>query len=125
MGRSKCQDDSRGGEWRGMSGGERSQGGGGEDDLSQGGNAKDDMSQGAGAEDDRSKGGGREDGRRQNKDECKTIKVAEQDDSLTVVVKKQEAALKKLEEKHGSGYGKPPPGSKSEARAKKYNENCT
>lgn len=24
----------------------------------------------------------------------------------------------------GSGYGKPPPGSKSEARAKKYNENC-
>ena len=23
------------------------------------------------------------------------------------------------------GYGKPPPGSKSEARAKKYNENCT
>jgi hypothetical protein len=22
------------------------------------------------------------------------------------------------------GYGKPPPGSKSEARAKRYNENC-
>ena len=76
-----------------MSGGERSQGGGGEDDWSQGGSAKD----------DRSKGGGTEDDRRQNKDECKTIKVAEQDDSLTVVVKKQEAALKKLEEKHGSG----------------------
>ena len=76
-----------------MSGGERSQGGGGEDDRSQGGSA----------EGDRSKRGGTDDDRRQNKDECKTIKVAEQDDSLTVVVKKQEAALKKLEEKHGSG----------------------
>jgi len=46
------------------------------------------------------------------------------EDSLTVVVRKQEAALRRLEEKHGAGYGKPPPGSKSEARAKKYNENC-
>jgi len=55
----------------------------------------------------------------------KVVAVVEEDDSLTVVVKKQEAALKRLEEKHGSGYGKPPPGSKSEARAKKYNENCT
>jgi len=70
-----------------------------------------------------------------NPEECKTVekvgKVShvvanvEEDDSLTVVVKRQEAALKRLEEKHGSGYGKPPPGSKSEARAKKYNENCT
>eukprot|EP00092_Neocalanus_flemingeri_P018915 GFUD01020487.1.p1 GENE.GFUD01020487.1~~GFUD01020487.1.p1 ORF type:complete len:209 (+),score=51.96 GFUD01020487.1:174-800(+) len=55
----------------------------------------------------------------------KVVAIVEQDDSLTIVVKKQEAALKRLEEKHGSGYGKPPPGSKSEARAKKYNENCT
>merc|ERR1719412_1413191 len=47
-----------------------------------------------------------------------------EEDSLTVVVRKQEAALKKLEQKHGAGYGKPPPGSKSEARAKKYNESC-
>ena len=46
------------------------------------------------------------------------------DDILSKVVKKQEAALRKLEEKHGSGYGKPPAGSKSEARAKRYNENC-
>merc|ERR1719474_2041501 len=53
------------------------------------------------------------------------IEASVGDDSLTIVVKKQEAALKKLEEKHGEGYGKPPPGSKSEARAKKYNENCT
>merc|ERR1712192_216733 len=37
---------------------------------------------------------------------------------------KQEAALKKLEQKHGAGYGKPVPGSKSEARAKRYNESC-
>jgi len=48
----------------------------------------------------------------------------EKEDSLTKVVRKQEAALRKLEAKHGSGYGKPPPGSKSEARAKKYHENC-
>ena len=41
-----------------------------------------------------------------------------EEDSLTVVVRKQEAALKKLEQKHGAGYGKPPPGSKSEARGK-------
>ena len=41
------------------------------------------------------------------------------EDSLTVVVRKQEAALKKLEQKHGAGYGKPLPGSKSEARAKR------
>ena len=86
-----------------MSGGERSQGGGGEDDRSQGGSAEGDRSKRGGGGDDRSKGGGTDDDRRQNKDECKTIKVAEQDDSLTVVVKKQEAALKKLEEKHGSG----------------------
>merc|ERR1711970_1107610 len=51
--------------------------------------------------------------------------LEEEEDSLTRVVKKQEAALKRLEEKHGAGYGKPPPGSKSEARARKYNENCT
>ena len=47
--------------------------------------------------------------------------VVGEEDSLTVVVRKQEAALKKLEQKHGAGYGKPPPGSKSEARAKRYN----
>ena len=42
--------------------------------------------------------------------DCKTVeKVSkvvaniEEDDSLTIVVKKQEAALKRLEEKHGSG----------------------
>ena len=46
--------------------------------------------------------------------------VVGEEDSLTVVVRKQEAALKKLEQKHGAGYGKPPPGSKSEARAKRY-----
>ena len=46
--------------------------------------------------------------------------VLGEEDSLTVVVRKQEAALKKLEQKHGAGYGKPPPGSKSEARAKRY-----
>ena len=48
-----------------------------------------------------------------NPEECKTVekvgKVShvvanvEEDDSLTVVVKRQEAALKRLEEKHGSG----------------------
>ena len=48
----------------------------------------------------------------------------EDEDVLSSVVRKQEAALKRLEQKHGSGYGKPPPGSQSEARAKKYNENC-
>lgn len=53
------------------------------------------------------------------------MEQTEGEDSLTLVVRKQEAALRKLEEKHGAGYGKPPPGSKSEARAKKYNENCT
>jgi len=53
------------------------------------------------------------------------VEQTEGEDSLTLVVRKQEAALRKLEEKHGAGYGKPPPGSKSEARAKKYNENCT
>ena len=48
-----------------------------------------------------------------------------EEDSLTVVVRKQEAALKKLEQKHGAGYGKPVPGSKSEARAKRYpRKNC-
>ena len=41
-----------------------------------------------------------------------------------LVVRRQEAALRRLEAKHGSGYGKPPPGSESEARAKRYNENC-
>ena len=46
------------------------------------------------------------------------------EDVLSQVVKRQEAALKKLEVKHGAGYGKPPAGSKSEARAKRYNENC-
>ena len=46
--------------------------------------------------------------------------VVGEEDSLTVVVRKQEAALKKLEQKHGAGYGKPPPGSKSEARAKRF-----
>ena len=45
--------------------------------------------------------------------------VVGEEDSLTVVVRKQEAALKKLEQKHGAGYGKPPPGSKSETRAKR------
>jgi len=117
-----------------MSEAERSQGGDEEDDSSKGGGAKYDKKQQEGAKDDRSQGGGGEDnktreggkdGRIQNKDEFKTINVSETDDSLTVVVKKQEAALKRLEEKHGTGYGKPPPGSKSEARAKKYNENCT
>ena len=53
------------------------------------------------------------------------VEVVGGEDSLSVVVRKQEAALKRLEEKHGAGYGKPPPGSKSEARAKKYNESCT
>lgn len=53
------------------------------------------------------------------------VEEAEGEDSLTAVVRKQEAALRRLEEKHGAGYGKPPPGSKSEARAKKYNENCS
>ena len=48
----------------------------------------------------------------------------EEEDVLSSVVRKQEAALKRLEAKHGTGYGKPPPGSQSEARAKKYNENC-
>ena len=47
-----------------------------------------------------------------------------QEDVMTGVVRRQEAALRRLEAKHGSGYGKPPPGSESEARAKKYNENC-
>jgi len=55
------------------------------------------------------------------------LQISEPDadeDVLSSVVRKQEAALKRLEQKHGSGYGKPPPGSQSEARAKKYNENC-
>ena len=52
---------------------------------------------------------------------AKKKEVVGEEDSLTVVVRKQEAALKKLEQKHGAGYGKPPPGSKSEARAKRYN----
>ena len=43
---------------------------------------------------------------------------------LGMLVRRQEAALRRLEAKHGSGYGKPPPGSESEARAKRYNENC-
>ena len=47
-----------------------------------------------------------------------------QEDVMTGVVRRQEAALRRLEAKHGSGYGKPPPGSESEARAKRYNENC-
>ena len=47
-----------------------------------------------------------------------------QEDVMTGVVRRQEAALRRLEAKHGSGYGKPPPGSESEARARKYNENC-
>ena len=46
------------------------------------------------------------------------------DDVMSQVVKKQEAALRKLEMKHGPGYGKPPAGSKSEARAIKYNVQC-
>ena len=46
------------------------------------------------------------------------------DDVMSQVVKKQEAALRKLEMKHGPGYGKPPAGSKSEARAVKYNVQC-
>ena len=46
--------------------------------------------------------------------------VVGEEDSLTVVCRKQDAALKKLEQKHGAGYGKPVPGSKSEARAKRY-----
>ena len=50
--------------------------------------------------------------------------VEEPEDVLSQVVRKQEAALRRLEQKHGIGYGKPPVGSKSEARAKKYNENC-
>ena len=52
------------------------------------------------------------------------ISEPHEDDVLSSVVRKQEAALKRLEAKHGTGYGKPPPGSQSEARAKKYNENC-
>ena len=48
----------------------------------------------------------------------------EDDDVMSQVVKKQEAALRKLEMKHGPGYGKPPAGSKSEARAVKYNVQC-
>ena len=47
-----------------------------------------------------------------------------EEDVMTGVVRRQEAALRRLEAKHGSGYGKPPPGSESEARAKRYNENC-
>ena len=50
--------------------------------------------------------------------------VEGQEDVMTGVVRRQEAALRRLEAKHGSGYGKPPPGSESEARARKYNENC-
>jgi len=46
------------------------------------------------------------------------------EDSLTIVINKQDAALKRLEAKHGPGYGKPPPGSKSEARGIKYQDNC-
>ena len=52
----------------------------------------------------------------------KKNEVVGEEDSLTVVVRKQEAALKKLEQKHGAGYGKPPPGSKSEARAKRSSQ---
>ena len=54
-----------------------------------------------------------------------SILLADQsEDVMTGVVRRQEAALRRLEAKHGSGYGKPPPGSESEARAKRYNENC-
>ena len=38
--------------------------------------------------------------------------VSAGDDVLTMVVKRQEAALKRLEDIHGPGYGKPTPGSK-------------
>jgi len=46
------------------------------------------------------------------------------EDSLTIVINKQDAALKRLEAKHGPGYGRPPPGSKSEARGLRYQDNC-
>ena len=52
-----------------------------------------------------------------------TVRTQEED-VMSGVVRRQEAALRKLEAKHGSGYGKPPPGSESEARARRYNENC-
>ena len=46
------------------------------------------------------------------------------EDVLSGVVRRQEAALRRLEQKHGPGYGQPPPGSQSEQRARRYNENC-
>ena len=36
------------------------------------------------------------------------------EDVLSGVVRRQEAALRRLEQKHGPGYGQPPPGSQSE-----------
>ena len=47
----------------------------------------------------------------------KKNEVVGEEDSLTVVVRKQEAALKKLEQKHGAGYGKPIPGSATDKRS--------
>lgn len=54
----------------------------------------------------------------------KKVVATGKEDSLTIVINKQDAALKRLEAKHGPGYGKPPPGSKSEARGLKYQDNC-
>ena len=44
--------------------------------------------------------------------EAKNIVSEDADDVLTKVVRKQEAALRRLENLHGPGYGKPVPGSK-------------
>lgn len=61
----------------------------------------------------------------ENEDKVKSKVVATgKEDSLTIVINKQDAALKRLEAKHGPGYGKPPPGSKSEARGIRYQDNC-
>ena len=61
--------------------------------------------------------------RRQEEDVMSGV-VRTQEDVMSGVLRRQEAALRKLEAKHGSGYGKPPPGSESEARTRRYNEKC-
>ena len=62
--------------------------------------------------------------RTQEEDVMSGVLRRQEEDVMSGVVRRQEAALRKLEAKHGSGYGKPPPGSESEARARRYNENC-